>query len=133
MIILHFFFLLGHYKIGAAAYYFSFLFDCMDGKVARMKNLYSEFGRKLDYYSDVAKKFIILVCIIVNESIQGSNWAILCVLTAVYYAQHRLHKDILLKKTGGYDKREHFSYQKILLSAGYYASLYSYIDRCLYC
>ena len=37
-------FYLGHFWIGAISYYLSFLFDCMDGKLARLKKISSDVG-----------------------------------------------------------------------------------------
>lgn len=42
--------------IGAALWYFSFLLDCIDGKVARLTGTTSERGKKLDSLGDGARR-----------------------------------------------------------------------------
>lgn len=48
------------YIIGALAYYVAYLLDCMDGAVARLRKMSSEFGRFLDHVGDLAGDFMIL-------------------------------------------------------------------------
>jgi phosphatidylglycerophosphate synthase len=48
------------YIIGALAYYVAYLLDCMDGAVARLRKMSSEFGRFLDHLGDLAGDFLIL-------------------------------------------------------------------------
>lgn len=40
--------------LGAIAFYFAYLLDCMDGAVARLRRMSSEFGRFLDHVGDLA-------------------------------------------------------------------------------
>jgi phosphatidylglycerophosphate synthase len=49
------------YIIGAFAYYFAYLLDCMDGAVARLRKMSSDFGRFLDHIGDLAGDFLILL------------------------------------------------------------------------
>lgn len=48
------------YIFGAMAYYIAYLLDCMDGAVARLRKMSSEFGRFLDHIGDLAGDFLIL-------------------------------------------------------------------------
>lgn len=48
------------YIIGALTYYVAYLLDCMDGAVARLRKMSSEFGRFLDHVGDLAGDFMIL-------------------------------------------------------------------------
>jgi len=48
------------YIIGAMAYYIAYLLDCMDGAVARLRKMSSEFGRFLDHVGDLIGDFLIL-------------------------------------------------------------------------
>lgn len=48
------------YVIGAIAYYCAYLLDCMDGAVARLRKMSSEFGRFLDHFGDLAGDILIL-------------------------------------------------------------------------
>lgn len=48
------------YMLGALAYYVAYLLDCMDGAVARLRKMSSEFGRFLDHVGDLVGDFMIL-------------------------------------------------------------------------
>lgn len=48
------------YIIGAVTYYFAYLLDCIDGAVARLRKMSSEFGRLLDHFGDLVGDFLIL-------------------------------------------------------------------------
>ncbi|UCG46725.1 MAG: CDP-alcohol phosphatidyltransferase family protein [Phycisphaerales bacterium] len=50
------FFALGHWLWGAAAFYLSHFFDCIDGNVARCRKMTSELGAKLDAIADGTRK-----------------------------------------------------------------------------
>jgi len=45
---------------GGISYYIAYLFDCVDGSVARLTNQASELGRYLDHVSDLAGDLLIL-------------------------------------------------------------------------
>lgn len=53
---------------GAITYYGAYVLDCMDGSVARLRKMSSEFGRFLDHIGDLVGDFLILV---VLASAQG--------------------------------------------------------------
>ena len=48
---------------GAITYYGAYLLDCMDGAVARLRKMSSEFGRFLDHIGDLVGDFLILVAL----------------------------------------------------------------------
>jgi phosphatidylglycerophosphate synthase len=48
------------YIIGAIAYFLAYLLDCMDGAVARLRKMSSEFGRFLDHFGDLGGDLMIL-------------------------------------------------------------------------
>lgn len=50
------FFAVGYWFWGAVVFQFSFLTDCLDGKVARLRQMTSEFGAKLDVWADSTRK-----------------------------------------------------------------------------
>lgn len=50
------FFSMGYWFWGAVVFQFSFLTDCLDGKVARLRQMTSEFGAKLDVWADGTRK-----------------------------------------------------------------------------
>jgi len=53
---------------GAITYYGAYVLDCMDGAVARLRKMSSEFGRFLDHIGDLVGDFLILA---VLASAQG--------------------------------------------------------------
>ena len=53
---------------GAIIYYCAYVLDCMDGAVARLRKMSSEFGRFLDHIGDLVGDFLILA---VLASTQG--------------------------------------------------------------
>jgi phosphatidylglycerophosphate synthase len=50
------FFALGFWFWGAVIFLFSHFLDCLDGKVARLRGITSEFGAKLDNFADSLRK-----------------------------------------------------------------------------
>ena len=48
---------------GAIIYYGAYVLDCMDGAVARLRKMSSEFGRFLDHIGDLVGDFLILVAL----------------------------------------------------------------------
>jgi phosphatidylglycerophosphate synthase len=53
--------------VGALAYHFSFMLDCMDGKIARLKGTGSLFGTWLDWMFDRIRVFIVSVGLFVGQ------------------------------------------------------------------
>lgn len=53
--------------IGALLFEFSYIIDCIDGRIARLKRLESRFGAYLDITADITKYFIIVLCIIYGQ------------------------------------------------------------------
>lgn len=51
------------YVFGAVVYYLAYLLDCMDGAVARLRKMSSEFGRFLDHIGDLAGDLLILAAL----------------------------------------------------------------------
>jgi len=49
-------FALGHWIWGAIAFQTTYIPDCLDGKVARLRQITSEFGAKLDNWADYVRK-----------------------------------------------------------------------------
>lgn len=62
--------------VGAAFFYFAYVFDCVDGPVARLTNQSSEFGRYLDHSSDLIGDLFILCCLL---SGQGQLFSIIAI------------------------------------------------------
>ena len=50
------FFALGYWFCGAFIFLFSHFLDCLDGKVARLRGVTSEFGARLDNFADFLRK-----------------------------------------------------------------------------
>jgi len=54
---------------GGISYYMAYLFDCVDGSVARLTNQASELGRYLDHVSDLAGDLLILLSLAYSQNI----------------------------------------------------------------
>jgi len=46
----------GHWFWGAVVFELAFLMDCLDGKIARLRNMASQLGQKLDFIADSTRK-----------------------------------------------------------------------------
>lgn len=53
--------------LGAITVYLAFLMDCVDGKLARLKQIESEFGRRTDYFCDSFGKLIALLSLTYSQ------------------------------------------------------------------
>jgi phosphatidylglycerophosphate synthase len=85
------FFALGHWFWGALIFLFSHFLDSIDGKVARLRGLTSEFGAKLDNFADFVRKPSCFLGITVYFYLNGS--VIFALLTiAVFIAHVAVHK-----------------------------------------
>lgn len=65
-----YYFLQGDFKylvIGAILFESSYIVDCTDGRVARLKGLQSRFGGYLDIITDITKYFLITLCIVYGQ------------------------------------------------------------------
>ena len=54
---------------GAVFYYGAYVLDCMDGAVARLRKMSSEFGRFLDHIGDLVGDFLILVALAATQGL----------------------------------------------------------------
>lgn len=61
---------------GAAFYYWAYVLDCMDGAVARLRKMSSEFGRFLDHIGDLGGDFLILALLASAQGILVSPMVI---------------------------------------------------------
>lgn len=114
--------------LGAIIFYCSFFIDCLDGKVARLKNTSSDFGQKYDQFSDMFNKFLIFISLVYSQFVLEGQVFLGVLLFFLYYLNHLVHK-FLLKKTGGYQNRKLSSFSKWLVDKGIFPSLYSYLDE----
>ncbi len=65
-----YFFLQGDFRnliIGALLFESSYIVDCTDGRVARLKGLQSRFGGYLDIITDITKYFLITLCLVYGQ------------------------------------------------------------------
>lgn len=53
--------------IGACLFEASYVFDCVDGKIAKLKGLASPFGAYLDITLDMTRHFLIVLCLIYGQ------------------------------------------------------------------
>ncbi|KUJ96228.1 MAG: Phosphatidylglycerophosphate synthase [Desulfonauticus sp. 38_4375] len=58
-----------HLVIGSIFYYLAYLFDCVDGPVARLTNQTSDIGRYLDHISDLVGDILILCSLAWSQKI----------------------------------------------------------------
>jgi phosphatidylglycerophosphate synthase len=61
---------------GAFLFEFSYILDCIDGRIARLKGLESRFGAYLDKTTDITKYFIIVICIVYGQYISSNDVSI---------------------------------------------------------
>lgn len=54
---------------GAIVYYGAYVLDCMDGAVARLRKMSSEFGRFLDHIGDLVGDFLILAVLAATQGL----------------------------------------------------------------
>lgn len=87
------FFVFGDWFWGAVVFHFSFLTDCLDGKVARLRQMTSEFGAKLDVWADSTRKPSSFLGIGVYFYIRGQlPFAILTVVALIVHVMmHKLY------------------------------------------
>lgn len=58
-----------HFITALVCLLISYLFDCMDGNMARMFNMVTKFGDYLDHITDLIEIICVLVAIIMNKSL----------------------------------------------------------------
>ncbi|GAB3993144.1 hypothetical protein GCM10029992_04070 [Glycomyces albus] len=63
------------YFVAAAGMYFSFVFDCVDGQLARYTQNFSSFGGWLDMMADRAKEFTIYAGLAAGAALDGTSTA----------------------------------------------------------
>ena len=85
LVAIYFYFLGGQWNlfIGAIIFYFADVLDGIDGKLARKNNIKSEFGAKLDRYSDSFRKVLAIGALIYSEQIY--DYRFLIGLTIFHY------------------------------------------------
>ncbi len=69
--------------IGAIIFYFADVLDGIDGKLARKNNIKSEFGAKLDKYSDSLRKILAILALIYSN--QTHDYTLFVGLIIVHY------------------------------------------------
>ncbi|WP_305789027.1 CDP-alcohol phosphatidyltransferase family protein [Symbioplanes lichenis] len=82
------FFALGDYKwlvAGAIVFHFSFVLDCMDGKIARLKGNGSLFGAWFDYVFDRLRVVVCAVALMVGQYAKTDNIAFLWLAGVVIF------------------------------------------------
>ena len=97
-----------HYMVlGAFLFEFSYILDCIDGRIARLKGLESRFGAYIDITADITKYFIIVICLVYGQYLLSNDISIfiygyififleIMSLTGVYSAYSNNHN---LEKT----------------------------------
>ncbi|MDK1030769.1 MAG: CDP-alcohol phosphatidyltransferase family protein [Planctomycetia bacterium] len=85
----------GYWIWGAAAFHFSFLMDCVDGKVARLRGMTSDFGAWLDEWGDWTRKPASFIGIAVF--FYANELTLFAILTCVVSVAHKgMHESFRL-------------------------------------
>jgi len=89
LIACYFFFIGGQFLFyGATIFYAANVLDTVDGKLARMKGLQSEFGAMLDRRSDQIRKALAMLALLYSAT--HPAWWILLIFILVHYALNYL-------------------------------------------
>lgn len=89
-------FFTGYFIFGAIFYYILLIIDTMDGKVARIKNMTSEFGSRLDSIADKINKFFPLAGILYGYFYRNDIFiAGLLIIFGLHYGIHILYHYLL--------------------------------------
>lgn len=63
--------------MGAIVFEFSYILDCIDGRIARLKGLESKFGAYLDIITDFIKYFFCILCLAYGQYLLTSDVSLL--------------------------------------------------------
>ena len=74
------------YVAGAAVAYLAFLFDCVDGQLARLTGTFSDLGAYLDGMFDRGKEYVIYAGLAVG----GGEWPLACAAIALQTTRHAI-------------------------------------------
>lgn len=80
---------------GAVLYHLSFVLDCMDGKVARLKGTGSVFGAWLDYIFDRVRVLACAIALMAGQYADGGNVAYVWTALAVVFLDMLRYLDAL--------------------------------------
>ena len=86
---------------GAVAFYLAYLLDCMDGAVARLKRMSSEFGRYLDHLGDLVGGLVTVAALAAGQGmlLEPLVAGLLFVHVAEYYISYLTSTVIKLRAT----------------------------------
>lgn len=112
--------------IGGILVQFVFVFDCLDGQLARYRNASSNFGAWYDRVTDRVKDFILYFSLAWGHFVIYENWIIwplaMTSLFFVYLFDYYVNQDIKLeardKRHGAGDKKKNFYLLNIIFSVG---------------
>lgn len=93
-----FFLVPGYLLVGAIIYFVSLVLDCVDGKLARAKNLDSEAGKRLDNICDRIKKGCVFAVFLYSQFYLygGNRWLLIgLLLIGIHYSLHIIRMRIL--------------------------------------
>jgi phosphatidylglycerophosphate synthase len=60
---------INQFELAALTFAIAYTFDCMDGNMARMFNKVSDFGDKLDHYTDLIQFVLLVIFIAINRTL----------------------------------------------------------------
>jgi phosphatidylglycerophosphate synthase len=77
---------------GGVLIYFAFVFDCVDGQVARYARQFGVLGAWLDATFDRAKEYVVFACLAVGATVagQGDVWTLALIALSLQSVRHLL-------------------------------------------
>lgn len=80
-----------NFMLGALFIFISYLFDCMDGNMARMFNMVTSFGDWFDHISDITKFSLLYIVVILNNDINKWYKLLFVCVTGVLFMLSLIH------------------------------------------
>ncbi len=86
-------------KIGAGLLFLCLILDCVDGEIARLKHMESEFGHFLDSFSGIVKDFFIVLGLMLGLYLQTQDISILILGAFVLFTITVSNKVLLISRS----------------------------------
>jgi len=115
-----------HYA--CVAYFLGYLFDCIDGKMARTYNMGSKFGMALDLVTDNITNFILISFITGNK---GYQWYTILIIFMSYMISlsYGLNEAIASHKAVGHDNFYNRRKEELQGESGLLYDIFLYINK----
>lgn len=111
------------------AYFLGYLFDCIDGRMARLYNMGSKFGMALDLVSDNLTNFALISYITATKGYY--NWYIILIVFMSYMISlsYGLNEAIASHKAVGHDNFYNRRKEELLVESGILYDLFLFITK----